>query len=317
VLFRSVAASTQDGIPWLIPTSTRCSPPCGSVGVDMTAEGLPPGTYHGEIDLTGPAGSPKPATIPVTFYVTDGVPPLPQPGPPLGVSILNAASQRSGSISPGEMLTIFGLNIGPSPAAGLSLDSDGKVSTTAGGARVLFDDIPAPMLYASPTQVNTIVPFEVNGRPAVNVKMVFNGASAVAIGVPVVASAPGIFTNDGSGQGQATTSNQDGSANSAANPADRGSMIAILATGAGQMTPAVVTGAIAPGTGSKPVLPASCTIGGIDAAIHAAASAPDLVEGVFQVHVLVPEGVAPGPSVPIALRVGATPSPSGVTIAVK
>ena len=54
---------------------------------------------------------------------------------------------------------------------------------------------------------------------------------------------PGIFTNDASGAGQAAIINvPDGSRNSAAHPATRGSKVSIYATGEGQTTPAGAVG---------------------------------------------------------------------------
>jgi uncharacterized protein (TIGR03437 family) len=47
-------------------------------------------------------------------------------------------------------------------------------------------------------------------------------------------SAPGIFTQDSSGRGQAAARNQDGSTNSAANPAKAGEVITLFATGLGR-----------------------------------------------------------------------------------
>lgn len=57
-------------------------------------------------------------------------------------------------------------------------------------------------------------------------------------------------------------------------------------------------------------------IGSIQAMVEDARSAPDQVAGILQLQVLVPEGVAPGPNVPLVLIVGSAHS-QGVTIAVK
>jgi uncharacterized protein (TIGR03437 family) len=50
----------------------------------------------------------------------------------------------------------------------------------------------------------------------------------------VVPSVPGIFTKTQTGTGQAAALNQDGSPNSEANPAARGSTVSLFATGEGQ-----------------------------------------------------------------------------------
>ena len=59
------------------------------------------------------------------------------------------------------------------------------------------------------------------------------------------------------------------------------------------------------------------TIGGIDASVIFAGSAPDLVSGALQVNAIVPSDVVPGPGVPIVLAVGSAVSRNGVTISVQ
>src|SRR5215831_12816963 len=60
--------------------------------------------------------------------------------------IVNAASYAGGSVSPGEIVTIFGSFPGPAGLFTLQLDNRGYVSTNLGGEQVLFDGVPAPMI---------------------------------------------------------------------------------------------------------------------------------------------------------------------------
>jgi uncharacterized protein (TIGR03437 family) len=120
-----------------------------------------------------------------------------------------------------------------------------------------------------------------------------------------------------SGVGPAAVLNQDNSVNSASNPAPRGAIIQIYATGECETSPHGVTGSVI-GTGLKtPLLGVKVTIGGQDAVVQYAGSAGASVAGLFQVNVVVPRAVAPGGAVPITISVGAVPSRSGVTIAVQ
>ena len=50
-------------------------------------------------------------------------------------------------------------------------------------------------------------------------------------------AAPAIFTTDGSGAGQGAIVNQNSTANSPSNPAEKGSIIIVFAGGAGQADP--------------------------------------------------------------------------------
>jgi uncharacterized protein (TIGR03437 family) len=173
------------------------------------------------------------------------------------------------------------------------------------------------MIYGSPWQVNAIVPYEIANQAATTIAVQFAGAESAEWTVPVVAASPAIFTVSWSGVGAAAVLNQDNSTNSAANPASRGSVIQIYATGEGQTSPAGVTGSVTAGNVKAPVLPVTVTIGGIGAAVQYAGSAPDSVAGLLQVNAVVPADVTPGPAVPILVSVGGNPSQSGVTIAVQ
>jgi uncharacterized protein (TIGR03437 family) len=62
-------------------------------------------------------------------------------------------------------------------------------------------------------------------------------------------------------------------------------------------------------------LPATVSIGGVDAQVLYAGSAPGEVEGVVQINAVVPSNVAVG-SVPLVVRIGSVASQAGVTISV-
>jgi uncharacterized protein (TIGR03437 family) len=110
--------------------------------------------------------------------------------------------------------------------------------------------------------------------------------------------------------------NQDGTVNSAANPAARGSVISIYATGEGQTSPAGITGSVTGSNVKTPLLPVTVTIGGIGATVQYAGSAPGSVAGLLQVNAVVPAGASPGSAIPVVVNVGGISSQGGVTIAV-
>jgi uncharacterized protein (TIGR03437 family) len=323
-MYYNIGASTSDGGTWL-SVSTAIAPllfledPTPTTAtVYANATTLAPGVYHGTLTITAPANSANSATVAVTLTVAPWPGPLPQQGTvPLAAAVLNSASQEAGGVSPGEIVTIFGQNIGPSIPAGFAVGADGKAATTIGGVQALFDGIPAPLLYASATQVNAIVPYEVARNAVTNLQLQFNGTAIPAGGIAVVPAAPAVFALDSTGQGAAAVLNPDNSINSPANPAARGSVVQIYATGEGATSPDGITGEITGTDTKRPVLPVSVTIGGVTATILYAASAPDAVSGLFQVNAVVPQSVAPGPAVPLVLTVGTASGPSSVTIAVK
>ena len=299
-----------------VPLNVTASRNGGVAGVFTTPASIPVppiATFLSsyEYDMTITAGTQK-VVVPVTTIVTTS--PL---APPFIGAVVNAASQIPASVSPGEILTVYGFGVGPSNTAGFTLDPSGKVATSLNGAQILFDGRPAPMIYGSAWQANVIVPYEVAAQAATTISLQFGGITSAAWTVPVAPSAPGIFTLNASGLGPAAVLNQDNSVNSAANPAPRGSIVQIYATGEGQTSPPGVTGSIT-GSGLKtPVQGVKVAIGGQDAFVQYAGSAGDAVAGLFQVNAVVPQSVTPGAAVPIAVSVGGVPSQGGVTIAVQ
>src|SRR5262249_3612560 len=175
--------------------------------------------------------------------------------------------------------------------------------------------IAAPILYAFPTQVSAVVPYEVTGTAA-QVIVMYQGRISSAFTVPVASSSPSLFTLNGTGAGQALAINAaDGRVN-AANPAKVGESISLYATGEGQTIPTGVDGKLGSPDLVRPVLPVSVTIGGLPAAIQYAGGVPGKVAGLMRVDVLIPDGILPGGYVPVALKVGEQVSSSAVWIAV-
>src|SRR5579864_9466480 len=177
-----------------------------------------------------------------------------------------------------QIVSLFGPSIGPKEPAHLQL---------GGGVQVRFNGIPAPLLYVSENQIYAVVPFGIAGVPQASVELNNNGANLPPFAVSVAAAAPGIFTLDSSGAGQAAVINQDGTINSNQHPAPPGSTVTVYLTGAGQMQPSVTDGSL--GTGkTKPVLPISGSLDLQQLVTTYVGDAPGLVQGVVQVNCVVP-----------------------------
>ncbi len=231
--------------------------------------------------------------------------------------IQNAANYATTAVSPGEIVILYGAEMGPTALTGLQVDSaSGLLKTTVGGTTVLFNGIPAPIVYTSAGQISVIVPYEIASTGTADILVNYQGNNVAAGTVAVASSAPGIFTVN-SGTGQAAALNQDGSVNSVSNPAAAGSTIVLYLTGEGQTTPSGVDGKIASVTPyPAPVLPVTVTIGGQTAMDAYAGAAPGEVAGVMQINATIPTGVT-GNAVPVSVQVGTVSTQSGVTIAVQ
>jgi len=232
--------------------------------------------------------------------------------------VVNAASYASGAVAPGEIVSLFGTAIGPPAPASLALTNPRLVSNSLAGVHVLFDGVPAPVLYASAGQVNVVIPYSVAGESVTQVQVEYLGALSPPVSLPVAATAPGMFTRDASGVGQGAILNAvDESLNSASNPAAPGDWVSIYATGAGVTTPAGVDGLLATGPSYPPNAHVSVTIGDLPCQLNYAGGAPGLVAGLLQINAQVPAGVTPGPSVPVAVTIGNISAQAGVTLAVR
>ncbi len=268
--------------------------------------------YTGTIMITGESGTEGSFTVDVSLSVTAPLPSI--------TAVLNAASFLNGPVSPGEIVSIFGTSIGPTNPSTLTLNSAGQVSTSLGGVEVSFSGHLAPLTYVSATQINAVVPYELSGNKAPFVEVIFAGQTSNEPSVQLTTTAPGIFTQNGQGNGTGAILNQDYSVNTQAKPAAIGSVVQIFMTGEGLTTPAQATGTITPvnTSGVGPVTPApqlavSVMIGNQPAQLEFAGEAPGIVAGVLQVNAYIPATASSGAN-PITVQVGKNISQPGVTV---
>ena len=217
---------------------------------------------------------------------------------PAIVAFGNSASYEVNTgLYPGALVSLFGFNL----------------PVSAHGVQVLIDGLPAPILYSGSTQINFQVPFltTVNlGIPAQFQVVLPSGSLTLQ---PPVRQSLGIFTTDGV---HAAALNQDGTINSASNPAPGGSIVTIFGTGANWPYGIMQDGAVAS---------AAKELNGFSAfysfatplAIQYAGAAPGLIDGVFQINLQAP----PAPNTPFTVQAesifGVTLSSNPVQVYVK
>ena len=232
--------------------------------------------------------------------------------------VVNAASYKGGGVAPGEMATIFGTAMGPGNLAPLEVNSAGLLARSLAQTRVFFDGAPAPLIHSKDTQVTVMVPYSVAGKASVQVVVERSGIRSDPVTVPVLAAAPGLFARNMQGTGQGAILNEDGvTANSPSSPAPRGSVVAIFATGEGLTDHEWIDGQLATAQTARPVLPVKVEIGGIEAELQYAGSAPLMVTGFTQINARIPTGAPVGDAVPVTVRVGDAASQPGITLAVR
>jgi uncharacterized protein (TIGR03437 family) len=186
-------------------------------------------------------------------------------------------------------VAILGSALGPE-----ELTVAGSSSTTLAGTRVFISGVAAPLVYVSSTQIGAVVPLGISPRLNTTVQVTSVAGSSNIVVLPTTDAAPGLFSADSSGAGQGAILNQDGSTNSASNPAGAGSTVTLLGTGGGQLQNVQVT------------------IGGVAADILQVIAAPGQIEGVFAVLTRIPFQECAG-DLPVVVIVDGTPSQAGLT----
>ena len=230
-------------------------------------------------------------------------------------SVVHGASFLAGPAAPGQIVSVFGSGIGPAEGAKGRFTTAGVLASSLGDTEVRFNGIPAPLFYAGDSQVNAQVPYSVLGLETVDVEVFVGGRLHSQASLEMASAVPGIFTME-NGAGKAVAVNQDGTLNAPGNPAARGSIVTLYATGEGQTHPEGAGGAPAQSPLPKPVLPVQVRIGGLPVEVLYAGGAPGFV-GLMQINARAPAGFVPSGALPVMLYVGGASSQPGVTISVE
>jgi len=256
-----------------------------------------------------------------------------EPAPPLPSQFGVADAARFGAaVAPGSLASIFAttgasqsFSAGALPIpvslGGLSLNVGGSLNLDSTSNKWTYSSagsVQGRLLFVSPSQINFQVPPGIAVGTSLAVQLTKPDGSSLLTIATFVASAPGIFTLPMNGQGQGAVLNQDNTVNFGTNPARRGSVIQIFATGAGETTPALAAGEAAPAGGNPLVLTKvqpTVTIGGKNAKVQFSGMAPGFV-GLWQINAEVPADVTPGMALPLVITAAGAQS-NTVTIAVQ
>lgn len=230
--------------------------------------------------------------------------------------ILNAASWSS-PLAPGAIVAIFGANL-----AATQQTASAPTLSTLGGTSVTINGVAAPLAFVSPGQVNAYVPasIPVSGTNITAVPVVVTTPVGSSTAVPVAfdAGAPGFFSADGSGCGQAAALNiaPEGSVslNSASNSAAPGDYVVLFGTGFGLAAQQPPDGIAAGSASSLESVPRLFIDSNPVPSLSYAGLAPSLA-GVDQINFQIPASTRNGCSVPVsAAQLLGSPS---VTISVQ
>jgi uncharacterized protein (TIGR03437 family) len=294
------------------PEPTDCYYPVGT-RLTFTPVPVSPYVFAGWSNDLGGAAVPGSLTVNDQVYLTAN---FAKPGLLSSYAIVNAASYDNQGVSPGELVTIFGLDFGP-PAQLTGAQLNGNtLATQLAQTQVLFDGRAAPLVYVSDNQISAIVPYEVAGGENTRVVISYQGKRGNAVSMPVMTTHPGLFTLDSSGSGLVVALNQDNSVHGLNNPAARGTVVQLYGTGMGVTSPASVDGQLAGPPYASPAGAASVSIGGRKAQVQYFGAAPGLANGMFQANVVIPIDCPKG-LVPISVTIGDYTSPAVTRVMVQ
>ena len=305
-----ITVTTGDGCNWSATTDvtwiqiTFGSPGTGNGGI----------SYHLLANTTAQrTGSIHVGAL--TYTITQQAPAAP---PVVLSSVSNAANYGTDAVSPGEIVALFGSNMGPASIVTLQV-SNGTFPNSLAGTQVLFDGVAAPMIYTRHDTVAAVVPYAVAGKTSTQVQVNYQNGVSNTMTVPVHAATPAIFSLDATGIGPGAILNQDTSVNSTGNPAARLSVIALYCTGGGVTTPASADGEVIGGALRYLAQQSAVTvtIGGVNAAVQYAGAVPGAVAGLTQINVKVPGGLSPALALPVIVKIGDFTSTGSVTVSVK
>ena len=153
-----------------------------------------------------------------------------------GINQANGIVNRA--LAPNTIASLY-----PSPAAA----SARRTQPSTGGLRCPrrlpsagdINDMPSPLYYVGPGQINFVVPWgaPTSGTADVQVTKVSTGQVAAAGFVQMDQVSPGIIetSNSGTNRQAAVINLKDGTVNSPTNPVARGDYISIYATGQGMV----------------------------------------------------------------------------------
>jgi uncharacterized protein (TIGR03437 family) len=237
--------------------------------------------------VTLPAGGVQPYTV--------------KPGPQIARVLPAAANVFPLSLAPGMFVAIYGTALAAQTAQATALPFPVQLSD----AQVSFNGTPIPLSYASPGQINAVIPDDASGLATL---MVNSGGGKRTVNVLVEAAVPAIFTLDGSATGPAAAINaSNNQVVGSANPLHAGDYVELYATGLGATTNK--------GGLDYADLQPTVTIGGKDCPVTYAGRAPRYV-GLDQINCVVPAGLGANASAPVVVTSGARSS-NAATLAVE
>lgn len=214
-------------------------------------------------------------------------------------SVVNPIAAVAGMYAPNSFITIYGKNLSyVTRAMGLDDLRAGTLPTVLIGTAVsvVINHIPANVYYASPNQVNVLVPASLAPGPA-TLRLLNDGLAGPAIDIVLDPVAPALFQLTGT---VVLAAHLDGAVVSSDAPARRGEVVVLYATGLGPTVPPAVANRLPTGAASIARLADfQVWMNGVPVAaawiLYAGISPP--YAGLFQINLRIPDDAPADPEI--------------------
>ena len=247
-----------------------------------------------------------PANLQGTIQIGGNVPD--NPGiPALGALVSAGSYTPMARPSPGELVSVFGLNL----ADGIEFASTLPLKTQMQGTLIAFGGRPLPLVYTNPNQVNAMLPYGL--IPGTTYQLIVTRGNRLSVpqSLTVAAAEPAIFSIDSSGKGQGDIfvykSSTEQTLAAPGQPAQAGDILIIYCAGLGSVNPLIDAG-VAVDRLIQTANPIGLTIGGVQAQVLFSGLTGGLT-GLYQINATMPDVVTPGDAVPVVLTLGNVSSP--------
>jgi uncharacterized protein (TIGR03437 family) len=197
------------------------------------------------------------------------------------------------NLAPRMLIAIYGSNLASQP----DQTSGVTFPTQLADVQVLVGGSAIPLYYASPTQINAVLPDSATGLTQLTIQ---NSAGKNSLNVLVAAASPAIFTQDSSGTGPASALKaSDQSLITTTNPLSVGDTAELYATGLGLTTSSNGL--------DVAVQQPTVTVGGVACPVTFAGAAPNYI-GLDQINCTIAAGIAASVTSPVVIMSGSQTS---------
>ena len=214
--------------------------------------------------------------------------------------VANAASFVPGGVSPGQIASAFGIQLGFRGGLTGTVEK-GRLLSALGKTMLTVNGIPAPIFFANFEQINFQVPFEIDLSQPARVEVSIDGFRGPPEFVSVVPVSPGIFILP---DGNAAVVNHEG----VVGPLERGQFGVVFVTGLGLVEDGLETGVLTPiDKLFRVTTPVEVFIDGVACNVLFAGLTPDFV-GLYQVNFEIPSELPDADIYEIVILQGGTQS---------